>query len=46
MKVIRVLPLLLGKLMPLAVTYVELQLVVKLVDLSSVHGLDLRLRSL
>ena len=46
LEVLRVLPLLLCKLMPLAVTYVELQLVVKLVDLGAVHGLDLCLRCL
>lgn len=46
MKVLRVLPLLLCKLMPLAVTYVKLQLVVKLVDLGAVHGLNLCLRCL
>jgi hypothetical protein len=45
-KVLRVLPLLLCKLMPLIVTNVELQLVVKLVDLGAVHGLNLCLRCL
>jgi hypothetical protein len=46
MKVLRVLPLLLCKLMPLIVTNVELQLVVKLVNLGAVHGLNLCLRCL